>query len=827
MTKVKDGFYHQINSTIGSDDYVLLAGGGTKAVSYFATSSSLSNYVLKAGDTMTGALTISPTSAITPLILNGGTASSGAYSTIQLKTNARHYRTFGVKGAEADLFVTNADGWSNEYLIWHAGNYTTWLNTTNYPGLNKTGTVTSITLKAGAGISLDVDNTAITTSGTRTITNSGVRSVTTSTVYLNVNTNGTTASLLVPQVCGGYDYTNGFLLQTAISEASKPMVFAIIEGQLYHNTDYASILTYIQFYKSKSAADDAVFDRPHVMHYGTAINNIKAFCYNGYLYIWFTQPYRYTTIKARVYTSNNTTINNALQFTDSAMPDSGVTCLTEITNSAVGITSNNYTSYVNNYYWANVKISTTANYGTTPYVAYILFRNTANDADAGYVGRGSSSRNDIQLHARAGNKLELGANNAVGMTFDTSNNVGIGTASPGYKLDVTGTGHFTLNLATTSGQNNGINVGDAQIRQAASGDFEILGCQIRFSTVTDWAYNKWAGLKYDSSNKIIYLGLADGSIFTKQSSLNAETGGILSMPGIDVINFNNTTRFYVSSSGTTTNTRDCNNMAYSGLWYYTSNGPATSLGASTTDGALYSQAYSTSWVGQIAQDYRNGRLFIRGKNNGTWTSWLKVLDTGNYTSYLGYIGTTAVQASSAAQEMTGIKWINDVKLDIFTIPSKTSGTAGWYRLGRIKGHAGYLNVTLYISGTWNTGAPTEALIHMSACNTTPYLTFLSGYRGNTTAVRLVSNGSGEFYFDAHLTGVASDAVRGVQYYILIGNYVINERCTSTSLETPIAASSDTSGTILNLTASITGINITTSNKDSYTFPPSAHTHNYT
>lgn len=72
---------------------------------------------------------------------------------------------------------------------------------------------------------------------------------------------------------------------------------------------------------------------------------------------------------------------------------------------------------------------------------------------------------------------------------------------------------------------------------------------------------------------------------------------------------------------------DCNSITTNGLWYYSSNGPTTSLGATTNDGALYSQAYSSSWVGQIAQDYRNGKLFVRGKNNGTWTQWLKILDS--------------------------------------------------------------------------------------------------------------------------------------------------------------------------------------------------------
>ena len=57
----------------------------------------------------------------------------------------------------------------------------------------KAGTVTGITLIAGTGISLDTNNTAITTSGSRTITNSGVRDVTESTNngYISVDKGGT------------------------------------------------------------------------------------------------------------------------------------------------------------------------------------------------------------------------------------------------------------------------------------------------------------------------------------------------------------------------------------------------------------------------------------------------------------------------------------------------------------------------------------------------------------------------------------------------------------------------------------------------------------
>ena len=52
-----------------------------------------------------------------------------------------------------------------------------------------------------------------------------------------------------------------------------------------------------------------------------------------------------------------------------------------------------------------------------------------------------------------------------------------------------------------------------------------------------------------------------------------------------------------------------------------------------TDGALYSQAYSSAWVHQIFGDYRTGQLAVRGRNSGTLTAWRVVLDSTNYTSY--------------------------------------------------------------------------------------------------------------------------------------------------------------------------------------------------
>jgi predicted RecA/RadA family phage recombinase len=91
---------------------------------------------------------------------------------------------------------------------------------------------------------------------------------------------------------------------------------------------------------------------------------------------------------------------------------------------------------------------------------------------------------------------------------------------------------------------------------------------------------------------------------------------------IDGIGFRNT----ASNSSVNADSLDSN-----GITYYTAGVP--NFTGNATDGALYSQAYSSSWQHQIAGDYRSGQIALRGKNNGTWQSWRTVLDSSNYSSY--------------------------------------------------------------------------------------------------------------------------------------------------------------------------------------------------
>ena len=70
---------------------------------------------------------------------------------------------------------------------------------------------------------------------------------------------------------------------------------------------------------------------------------------------------------------------------------------------------------------------------------YVTFRNYNDDNLAGYCGRGMSNGNTILLVGYSGNSVGIGASGSGGDIYvNTSHNVGIGTTSPTYKLDVSG-----------------------------------------------------------------------------------------------------------------------------------------------------------------------------------------------------------------------------------------------------------------------------------------------------------------------------------------------------------------------------------------------------
>ena len=146
----------------------------------------------------------------------------------------------------------------------------------------------------------------------------------------------------------------------------------------------------------------------------------------------------------------------------------------------------------------------------------------------------------LQTTGNYGNSVNLPS---VGGTLAlTSDNVASATKLAaartiwGQSFDGTGNVNGTIYINNSDSENGAIilnNNVNANARISAIDDQVIFntGNAIRFGE-TAWDWNKWAGLKYTHSNKTIYLGIADNSVFNANS---AQSNGTLKFPGITTI----------------------------------------------------------------------------------------------------------------------------------------------------------------------------------------------------------------------------------------------------------------------------------------------------
>lgn len=106
----------------------------------------------------------------------------------------------------------------------------------------------------------------------------------------------------------------------------------------------------------------------------------------------------------------------------------------------------------------------------------------------------------------------------------------------GQSFDGTGNVNGTIYINNNNSRNGAIRLNNdisANARISAIDDQVIFntGNAIRFGE-TSWDLNQWAGLKYTHSNKTIYLGIADNSVFNANST---QSNGTLKFPGITTI----------------------------------------------------------------------------------------------------------------------------------------------------------------------------------------------------------------------------------------------------------------------------------------------------
>lgn len=307
--------------------------------------------------------------------------------------------------------------WKDWSTILTQHNYTNYVNTTNFPGLNKTGTVTSVTVTGTNGLS---GTGTITTSGTITLSNAGVRSTTINGNYLRVNTNGTNADLTIP-----YATTASQLNNTSVSDPSKAASGQYLKwySQVSQSSGYAG--TNYGFPVSNNA-NGILWLGTHSGPYGWQMG----FSSNGRIYARYISNNSFST------TANGGSWNRIAWTSD--IPA------------------------VTNYYWANIKVSSSSSTTTTPTFAkwttsdLNLVSYTSGGRDLGMRVTGSVSSIGFIVGSSNTNRGIYDYTNGVWIirkdssnnTLLESGNVGIGITSPSQKLHVGGLVNITANSGT-------------------------------------------------------------------------------------------------------------------------------------------------------------------------------------------------------------------------------------------------------------------------------------------------------------------------------------------------------------------------------------------
>lgn len=153
----------------------------------------------------------------------------------------------------------------------------------------------------------------------------------------------------------------------------------------------------------------------------------------------------------------------------------------------------------------------------------------------------------------------------------------------GQSFDGTGNVNGTIYINNSNSSNGAIRLNSdisSNARISAIDDQVIFntGNAIRFGE-TAWDWNKWAGLKYTHSDKTIYLGIANGSIFNANSP---QSDGTLRLAGIKTVTPDSGARIGGSGSlyiGNANNSgwvyvQDMCSQVNSSYWNITQNGSA-------------------------------------------------------------------------------------------------------------------------------------------------------------------------------------------------------------------------------------------------------------
>lgn len=352
-----------------------------------------SAFVKKAGDTMTGILTISQTSSGQPLTLHG----TDAVSLIQFVNN---------KVETAEVGYTNSLG---AYL------YNDKLTT--HPCISL-GRVDS--LDEGATFYYGGTHYKLLHKGN----------------YANELDQRYSPKMV-------YNYDKGCLVKLRNASSVDAMITVRIFGNSYYTTPPFD--TVIQFYNYNSG--NSIIQYSGVNN-GAGFGDIKVFNYNGQVYLWFKQTRQFQSFVVHAYYSNSSDYRNMVEtITNEDMPTSGVTRTVTITPKQAIYSYDNISV-------GNVTSSASIKASANMVARYISFNNSDGN-NAGYIGSGSPTTNDLYFISQRDNGIHISANNStttggINLTANT-NLVSIGSTTATEKLHVVGNIKATGKVSAAGG----------------------------------------------------------------------------------------------------------------------------------------------------------------------------------------------------------------------------------------------------------------------------------------------------------------------------------------------------------------------------------------
>lgn len=227
-----------------------------------------------------------------------------------------------------------------------------------------------------------------------------------------------------------YNYDKGCLVKLRNASSVDAMITVRIFGNSYYTTP--PIDTVIQFYNYNSG--NSILQYSGVNN-GSGFDDIKVFIHDGKVHLWFKQIRQFQSFVVHAYYSNSSDYRNMVEsITNAAMPTSGVARMVTITPKQAIYSYDNISV-------GNVTSSASIKASANMVARYISFNNSDGN-NAGYIGSGSPTTNDLYFISQRDNGIHISANNSTttgGINLTASTNmVSIGAVTATEKLHVVG-----------------------------------------------------------------------------------------------------------------------------------------------------------------------------------------------------------------------------------------------------------------------------------------------------------------------------------------------------------------------------------------------------